>query len=76
MAQLAGLRVWDVTNPVKPLSMKTAAEGPAVQWCGLNMGNMAATYAVWSPAASLPAPVTVGTVTNVTSTRTATSTWS
>lgn len=64
VAQLAGLRVWDVTNPVKPLSMKTAAEGPAVQWCGLNMGNMAATYAVWSPAASLPAPVTVGTVAN------------
>lgn len=61
----ADTRVWDVTDPCKPVAMRlSAAQGGGTGWSNVYTGER--TYAVWSAASvsTLPSPVHAGIVGN------------
>ncbi len=59
----AETRVWDVTDPLRPIAMPLAAASDgAYGWT--NDYNGLRTYAAWTTTTSLPAPSFVGTVPN------------
>lgn len=50
----AETRIWDVTDPVRPIAMRTSSDGNASGWT--NDYNGLRTYCAWTSTASLPQP--------------------
>lgn len=58
----ADTRVWDVTDPCRPIAMRTSASGNSLAWT--NDYNGLRTYCAWNSTASLPQPRLAATVVN------------
>ena len=55
-------RVWDITNPVRPMAMSTSTDGDVMTWVNPYTGNR--NYVAWTESAKYPTPVKVSEVAN------------
>ncbi len=55
-------RVWDVTDPLRPVEMNTIADGSRRSWANVYSGRRR--YSAWDTSASLPSPEYVSVLTN------------
>lgn len=61
-ATVGQTRVWDVTNPVKPIAMTTSADGETIKWVNPYTGDR--DYVAWNESSKFPSPQKVCEVAN------------